>query len=191
MKKSPDSNVYKLALVRGMLEAIGENPDREGLRDTPKRVVKSWGELFSGYGMDAAKVLGTTFDAEGYSQMVVLKDIEFYSACEHHLQTFCGKAHIAYIPGKRVVGLSKLARLVDMFAKRLQIQERLTQQIGNAIHKHLKPKGVAVVLEAKHFCMLCRGVGKQNSVMQTSHLTGAFYDDHKCRDEFFKLIARR
>ncbi len=173
-----------------MIEAIGEDPSREGLLDTPKRVVKSWKDLYAGYDKDPKQVLGTTFDAEGYDQMVVLRDIEMYSTCEHHMLPFFGKAHIAYIPNKRVVGLSKLARLLECYSRRLQIQERLTQQIGNAIQEVLKPRGVAVVIEAKHFCMVARGIGKQNSVMTTSHLLGDFYKDQKCRDEFMTLIGK-
>lgn len=184
------SEDQKQNLIRGILMAIGENPDREGLLDTPKRVVKSWREIFSGYEKDPAAVLGTTFDAEGYDQMVVLKDIEMYSTCEHHMMPFIGKAHVAYIPGKRVVGLSKLARLVDLFSRRLQIQERLTAQIADALVKVLKPKGVAVVVEAKHFCMCARGVGKQHSVMQTSAMRGVFLKDAQCRNEFLNLLSK-
>lgn len=176
--------------VTRILEAIGEDPAREGLQDTPRRVVKSWREIFGGYLKKPEEVLGTTFDAEGYYQMVVLHDIEMFSTCEHHMLPFFGKAHVAYIPKKRVVGLSKLARLVEAYSRRLQIQERLTQQIAEAIQQVLDPVGVGVVIEAKHFCMVARGVGKQNSVMTTSHLIGAIKDEQDCRDEFLKLIGK-
>ena len=174
--------------ITRIIEAIGEKPDREGLLDTPRRVVKSWNEIFGGYQKDPKAVLGTTFDAEEYSQMVVLRDIEMFSTCEHHMLPFFGKAHVAYIPKKRVVGLSKLARLVECFSRRLQIQERLTKQIAEAIQEVLDPVGVGVVIEAKHFCMVARGVGKQNSVMTTSHLIGTIKDEVSCREEFLKLI---
>lgn len=173
-----------------ILEFIGENPNRDGLKDTPARVVKSWGEIFGGYRQDATQVLKRTFD-EAADQMVMLDNIEFYSTCEHHMQPFFGKAHVAYIPkGKAVVGISKLARTVEVFARRLQIQERLTKQIADAIQTALDPVGVAVMVEAKHFCMVCRGVNKQNSVMRTSALLGAFKEQAATRAEFFNLIGR-
>jgi GTP cyclohydrolase I len=156
-----------------MLQAIGENPARDGLRDTPSRVVRSWKELYKGYGEDPTTILGRTFEnTEGYNEMVVLRDIEMYSTCEHHLLPFFGKVHIAYIPTDRVVGISKLARLVECFSRRVQIQERLTQQIADTLEKVLNPLGVAVMIEAQHLCMLARGVAKQNSVMVTSALRG-------------------
>lgn len=166
-----------------------ENVDelREGTKDTPMRVAKAFGKLFEGYEKNVEDIL-TVFDAEGYDQMVLLKDIEFYSTCEHHMLPFFGKAHIAYIPNGKIVGISKLARVLDIFARRLQNQERITQQVVEAIEKHLQPLGVAVVLEAEHFCMRARGVEKQNSVMQTSKLTGAFDQNEKTRAEFFSLI---
>lgn len=179
---------YKLNLVKELLFAIGEDPAREGLLDTPKRVVKSWDDFFKGYRMDPKEVLGTTFEAEGYDQMILLRDIEMYSHCEHHMVNFNGRVHIAYIPSKRVVGLSKLARLVEVFSRRLQIQERLTQQIAESMWTILKPRGVAVMIEAKHFCMCARGVGKQNSVMQTTALKGLFKTDAKARTEFLQAI---
>lgn len=172
-----------------ILEHIGEDPHREGLRGTPERVVKSWLKLFGGYRQDPQAVLGTQFEGESYDQMVVLDNIEFFSTCEHHMQPFFGRAHVAYIPNKRVVGISKLARVVEVFARRLQIQERLTTQIAQAIEKALDPRGVGVVLEGQHFCMVCRGVEKQNSVMRTSTLLGAFRET-QVRAEFLTLIAR-
>lgn len=171
-------------LVKQMLDAIGENSSREGLLDTPKRVVKSWRELFSGYEQSPSSILERDFDGAGYDEMIVLRDIELYSTCEHHMLPFYGKAHVAYIPGARVVGLSKLARLVECFARRLQIQEKLTREIAEAIHECLAPKGVGVIIEAKHMCMVARGVGKQNSVMTTSALLGKFRDA-EVRAEFF------
>lgn len=177
------------AVVR-MLEVIGEDPNREGLLDTPKRVIKSYGTLFGGYKADPKELLKTTFHGEGYDQIVLLDNIEFFSTCEHHLLPFFGKAHVAYIPRKRVVGLSKLARIVECFSRRLQIQERLTDQIAGALDEALDPEGVAVVLQAKHFCMVARGVQKQNSVMTTSSLKGLFKTDTKARTEFMTLIGR-
>lgn len=176
-------------LVVRTLQMIGENPAREGLLKTPARVVASWKRLFGGYGQEAKDVLGTTFGSDGYDQMVCLRNVEFYSTCEHHLLPFAGQAHIAYIPKDRVVGISKLARLVEVFARRLQIQERLTQQIADAIQAVLDPKGVGVLLEAKHFCMVCRGVEKQHSVMVTSALRGAMLAEGPCRDEFLRVAV--
>ena len=172
--------------IRSLLLAIGEDPDREGLRDTPKRVAKSYLEIYGGYKVDVDSVL-TTFKNEGYNEMVTLKDIEFYSTCEHHLLPFTGKAHISYIPDKEIVGLSKLARVLDIYAKRLQVQERLTTQVADILNDKLKPKGVAVMLEAKHYCMLCRGVKKQNSVMVTTALKGV-YEKPEVRAEFLNSV---
>lgn len=174
-------------IVRNLIKAIGDDPDREGLVDTPKRVVKSWKELFGGYNMSPAEVLGTTFDSASYDQMVICQDIELFSTCEHHLLPFYGKVSIGYIPGDRVVGLSKLARLVEVFARRLQIQEKLTQQIADAMRDALQPKGVMVVVKAKHHCMCSRGVGKQNSWMVTSAIHGEF-ERAEVRGEFLRLI---
>lgn len=174
-------------LIKKILEHIGENPEREGLLDTPKRVIKSYKELFSGYGKDPREVLGTTFEKGSYDQMVICKDIELYSTCEHHMIPFFGKAHIGYIPGERVVGLSKLARLVEVYARRLQIQEKLTQQIADTMDEVLKPKGVIVVIESKHMCMCARGVSKQHSSMVTSAIKGAF-EDQEARQKFMSLI---
>lgn len=174
-------------LVQNMIRAMGDDPLREGVLDTPRRVVKSWKELFSGYRADPATVLGTTFEAEGYDQMVVCKDIELFSTCEHHLLPFFGKAHIGYVPGARVVGLSKLARLVEVFARRLQIQERLTEQIAVTLDQVLRPRGVIVVVQAKHMCMSARGVGKQHSEMMTSAIRGCL-EEAAARAEFLELI---
>lgn len=174
------------AVIR-MLEYIGEDPKREGLLGTPKRVVKSWKEIYGGYDVDIGSLL-TTFEDGACDEMVILKDIEFYTNCEHHMQPFFGKAHIAYLPDKRVIGVSKLARILDVFSRRLQIQERLGQQITEALMTHLRPKGAACVIEAKHFCMVCRGVKKQNSKMITSSLKGAFKDDATTRAELMNLI---
>ena len=178
-------------IVRAIIEAIGDNPDREGVLDTPKRVVKSWNEIYSGYKQNPEEILQRVFTDETYDQMILLKDIDFYSTCEHHMQPFFGKAHIAYIPdNKKVVGLSKLARLVECYSRRLQIQERLTQQIADAFFDIVQPRGVAVVLEGKHFCMVARGVQKQNGVMTTTALRGLFKDDAMCRNEFFGALKR-
>lgn len=176
-------------LVRKLIEHIGEDPDSEHCMDTPKRVIKSYRELFCGYTMTAEDALGTTFTANGYNQMVILRDIELYSTCAHHMIPFFGKAHIGYIPGKRVVGLSKLARLVEVFARRMQIQEQLTDQIANAMEKVLKPKGVMVVIEAKHMCMCARGIQKQHSSMVTSAIRGVFTKS-AARQEFMDLTSK-
>lgn len=176
--------------MRTLLVAIGEDPEREGLIDTPARVVRAWERLYGGYKEDPAEVLSTTF-CEACEDMVVLRDIEFYSTCEHHMIPFFGRASVGYIPGDRVVGVSKLARLVECFARRLQIQERLTNQVANAIDKYLSPKGVAVVMEAKHLCMVARGVEKQNSVMVTSAVRGAFKNSVATRNEFMAQVGLR
>lgn len=173
--------------IRCQLIHIGEEPNREGLRDTPSRVMRSWDTLYGGYNVDPKDVL-TFFEDDTSNEMVLLKDIEFYSTCEHHMLPFFGKCHIAYLPNKRVVGISKLARLMEVFSRRLQIQERLCQQITSAMDRLLLPKGSACVLEAQHFCMTSRGVQKQNSVMVTSSLTGAFQEDVRTRSEFMSLI---
>lgn len=182
-----ENSVDQQMLIKLLIELIGDNPNREGVKDTPKRVIKSFKELYSGYKIDPASVLQTTFEKNGYDEMVICKDIELYSTCEHHMIPFYGKAHVAYMPGKKVVGLSKLARLVDVFARRLQIQENLTEQIANTIQTVLKPKGVMVVIEAKHMCMCARGVGKQNSSMVTSAIRGCF-KRIEVREEFLRLI---
>lgn len=171
-----------------ILRAIGENPEREGLVKTPERVAKALQFLTHGYDVDAAEVLRSAMFEEEYSQMVVVKDIEVYSMCEHHMLPFFGKAHIAYIPNGHIVGLSKIPRVVDAFARRLQVQERLTNEIRDCIQQTLKPAGVAVVMECKHMCMAMRGVQKQNSVTTTSAFTGAFQND-VTRSEFLRLIT--
>jgi len=174
-------------LIREQLIRIGENPNREGLQDTPRRVEKSLRWLTRGYDMDVEEALGEAMFEEKHDSMVMVKDIELYSLCEHHLLPFFGKAHIAYIPDGRVVGLSKLPRVVDVFARRLQLQERLTEQIARAIQDTLQPRGVGVVVEAYHLCMMMRGVEKQNSKTITSAVHGAFRDDMRTRDEFLRL----
>lgn len=175
--------------VRTLIRWAGDDPTREGLIDTPKRVVKAYEEFFSGYTIDPASVLNRTFkEVEGYDEMIVLRDIVFKSHCEHHMVPFTGKAHVAYIPGCKVLGVSKLARLVDAYAKRLQVQEKLTAQIATTLHEVLKPRGVAVVIEATHMCMTTRGVGKPGAVMQTSQLLGLFKSDPRTRQELFSLL---
>lgn len=174
--------------IRAMLVAIGEDPDREGLKDTPDRVVRSWGEIFAGYGEDPSSILSTTFeDVNGYDEMILLRDIPFHSTCEHHMLPFQGRAHVGYLPSNRVVGLSKLARLVDCYARRLQIQERMTRDIATAMMTHLQPQGCGVVLEAEHGCMVCRGVKKEGARMVTSTLEGVFKTP-ATRAEFMSLI---
>jgi len=175
--------------IQEIISSIGDDPSREGVLDTPSRVIKSWGDLFSGYNQSPGDILKRDFEGCGYDQMVILKDIELYSTCEHHMLPFYGRAHVAYIPSDRVVGLSKLARLVDCFARRLQIQEKLTMDIANAINEHLNPIGVGVIIEAKHMCMIARGIAKQNSVMTTSCLLGKFRES-EVRAEFLNLISR-
>jgi GTP cyclohydrolase I len=175
-------------LVRRQLELLGEDPGREGLLRTPERVAASLAWLTRGYEMDAAKVVGQgIFDADGASNMVMVRDIELYSLCEHHLLPFFGKAHIAYIPNGKIVGLSKLPRLVEVYARRLQVQERLTEQIASAIQETLNPQGVGVVIEAYHLCMMMRGVEKQNSKTITSAVRGLFRSDPRTREEFLSL----
>ncbi|NLO50366.1 MAG: GTP cyclohydrolase I FolE [Bacteroidales bacterium] len=171
-----------------ILKLMGENPEREGLLKTPQRVAKALQFLTHGYDLDPREILRSAMFAEDYRQMVLVKDIEVYSMCEHHMLPFFGKAHVAYIPNGHIVGLSKLPRVVDAFARRLQVQERLTTQIKEAIHDTLKPLGVAVVIEAQHMCMSMRGIQKQNSVTTTSDFNGAFLSD-KTRAEFIHLIG--
>ena len=174
---------------RKIIELTGEDADREGLIKTPERAAKALQFNTQGYGQDAVAVLNSARFKEQVSEMVIVKDIELYSMCEHHLHPFIGKAHIAYIPNGFITGLSKLARVVDIFARRLQVQERLTTQILGAIKESLNPQGVAVVIEAKHLCMMMRGVQKQNSVTTTSAFDGVFLDNHITRNEFLKLIT--
>jgi len=175
-------------LVRKMFVEVGEDPNREGLQQTPERFAKAFRFLTSGYNMDAAKILNGAMFSVCYDEMVVVKDIEMYSLCEHHLLPFFGKCHVAYLPNKKVVGLSKIARLVNMYARRLQIQERLTNQIAQTIEEQLNPQGVGVIIEARHLCMVMRGVEKQNSLAVTSAMLGAFRDNKETRDEFLSLV---
>jgi len=174
---------------RSILKDLGENPDREGLQKTPERVAKALQFLTHGYELDPAQILRSAMFSEAYQQMVIVKDIELYSLCEHHVLPFFGKCHVAYIPKGRIVGLSKIARVVDAFARRLQVQERLTVDIRNCIDKALKPQGVAVVIEAQHMCMVMRGIQKQHSIATTSAFTGEF-NSEKTRAEFMRLISR-
>lgn len=179
-EQGAESNIVRL------LEFIGEDPNREGLKETPGRVLRAYGELFSGYGENVDSIL-KLFEDGACDEMVLLKNVEFTSFCEHHMLPFNGLAHVAYLPNGRVIGVSKLARIVEVFSKRLQIQERLTQQITEALDKYLSPLGSACVVEARHECMACRGVKKQNAVMVTSSLTGRFRDS-AVRQEFFSLV---
>ena len=174
-------------IIRRQLELVGEDPHREGLLKTPERVAKSMSWLTRGYAMDVADVVGDAVFEEAHASMVMVRDIELYSMCEHHMLPFFGKAHIAYIPNGRIVGLSKLPRIVEIFARRLQVQERLTEQVAQAIEDVLKPQGVGVVIECEHLCMMMRGVEKQNSRTITSALRGSFRDDAMTRDEFLRL----
>ena len=179
--------------IREQLTAIGEDPTREGLVETPNRILRSWDEIYSGYHKKPEDIL-TVFAADGYQQIILLKDIEMFSMCEHHMLPFFGKAHIAYIPNDKVIGISKLARLLDIYARRLQIQERIGEQVTDALMEFLHPKAAACIIEAQHFCMKMRGVEKQNSVMVTSSLKGSFLDDtpqgHASRNELMDLIKR-
>ncbi|WP_311971619.1 GTP cyclohydrolase I FolE [Pseudomonas baltica] len=175
---------------REILRKLGEDPDREGLRDTPKRAAKAMQYLCHGYTQTVEEIVNGALFASDNDEMVIVKDIELYSLCEHHLLPFIGKAHVAYIPTGKVVGLSKIARIVDMFARRLQIQENLTREIADAIQSVTAASGVAVVIEAKHMCMMMRGVEKQNSLMNTSVMLGAFRESSTTRQEFLQLIRR-
>ncbi len=187
-----DAKIQQISSHYGdILSAIGEDPQREGLKRTPERVAKALQYLTHGYGMDPSAILRGALFTEEYSQMVLVKDIEVYSMCEHHMLPFFGKAHVAYIPNGRIVGLSKIPRVVDAFARRLQVQERLTNDIRDCIHETLQPLGVAVVLECSHLCMQMRGIQKQNSVTTTSAFTGIFLEDHRSREEFIKLISAK
>ncbi len=175
-------------LIAELLKTVEPDISREGLLDTPRRVDEAWDHLFSGYDKKPEDIL-TVFENEGYDEMILVKDIEFYSHCEHHMLPFFGKAHVAYIPKDKIIGLSKMPRLVEIFSRRLQNQERLTTQIADALENLLAPKGVAVVIEAKHFCMMARGVEKQGSAVTTSALKGLFKKDASTRGEFLKLIG--
>ena len=175
--------------VRIMLAWAGDDPTREGLLETPKRVVKAYEEFFNGYNKDPDEILNKTFEeVAGYDEMIIIKDIQLESTCEHHMAPILGKAHVAYIPNKRVVGISKLARIVDVYGKRLQTQETMTAQIADTIQRVLDPKGVAVVIDAAHQCMTTRGVHKENSTTITSRMIGVFRSDYRTRSEFMNLI---
>lgn len=188
-KKMSDNYNKDLAKnIKSILTEIGESPEREGLIKTPERVAKSMRFLTNGYKENPSKILKAAMFAENYSQMVLVKDIEIYSLCEHHILPFFGKAHIAYIPNGHIVGLSKMPRIVDVFARRLQVQERLTDEIKDCLQNTLNPKGVAVVIEAQHLCMQMRGVQKQHSSTTTSAFSGIFLKDDKTRSEFMNLI---
>ena len=177
--------------VRTLIRWAGDDPDREGLLETPDRVVRSYVEFFSGYGQDPNEILAKTFsEVDGYDEMIVMNDIRFESHCEHHMVPIIGKAHIGYLPDKRVVGISKLARLVDVYARRLQIQEKMTVQIADTLQEVLQPKGVGVVVEAAHQCMTTRGVHKPGAALVTSRMLGAFRKDVSTRREFLAIIAR-
>ncbi len=197
--KSPSSAIIERptreeaeAAVRTLIRWAGDNPQREGLLETPARVVRSYEEFFAGYGEDPAQILARTFsEVEGYDEMIVLTDIRFESHCEHHMVPIIGKAHIAYMPAHRVVGISKLARLVEVYAKRLQIQEKMTAQIADTLNEILQPNGVAVVIEAGHQCMTTRGVHKPGVSMVTSRMLGAFRENLSTREEFLAMIGRK
>jgi len=187
--KDRPARVEAEAAVRTLIKWAGDDPDREGLLDTPARVVRAYEEYFKGYHADPEEILQRTFkEVEGYDEMVLLKDIRFESHCEHHMAAIIGKAHVAYLPKNRVVGISKLARVVELYAQRLQIQEKMTAQIAATINDVLHPQGVAVVLEAAHQCMTCRGVHKTGVTMVTSKMVGAFRDHDRTRREFLSMI---
>ena len=177
--------------VTSILNEIGEDPNREGLLKTPKRVAKAYEFLTRGYRKDIEKVLNGAIFSEDYDEMVIVKDIDYYSLCEHHMIPFYGKIHVAYIPNGKIVGISKIPRIVDVFARRLQIQERMTQQIADTLNDALNPQGVAVVCEGYHMCMMMRGVQKQNSITTTSAMRGIFRESRRTRAEFLNLIARK
>ena len=193
MEDTPPSE-RQLALansVTQILEGLGEDPNREGLKRTPLRVARSLEFLTSGYVQDVESVINGAIFSENCDEMVLVRDVEVYSLCEHHMLPFFGRCHVAYLPAGRVIGLSKIARVVDIFAHRLQVQERLTSQIAHALQEGLQPKGVAVVMEARHLCMMMRGVQKQNSLATTSCMLGRFREDPKTRSEFLTLIGQR
>lgn len=180
----------KQAIIKELLAELGDDPSRDGLLKTPSRVARMYEFLTKGYQQNIDQVMNGAVFEEKYSEMVIVKDIDFFSLCEHHLLPFFGKCHVAYIPNGRIVGLSKLPRIVEVFARRLQVQERLTQQIADTLYQHLRPEGVAVVMEARHLCMIMRGVEKLNSVATTSAMLGVFRDDVKTRSEFLTLIKK-
>jgi GTP cyclohydrolase I len=187
-KKSIDLDVIE-AQVKLLLEELGEDPQREGLLKTPNRVAKAYEFLTRGYREDINKVINGAVFEEKYDEMVIVKDVDFFSLCEHHMLPFFGKVHIAYIPDGKIVGLSKMPRIVDVFARRLQVQERMTQEIADTLDKYLQPRGVGVVSEARHMCMMMRGVEKQNSVATASAMHGIFKEDARTRSEFLNLIS--
>lgn len=176
-------------LVAEMIRRLGDDPTRPGMKKTPERVARAMEFLTSGYTSSPAEVVGDALFSEGHESMVLVKDIELYSLCEHHMLPFFGKAHVAYIPNGRIMGLSKVARIVEVFARRFQVQERLTEQVAQAVWETTEPQGVAVVVEAYHLCMMMRGVQKQNSKTITSAMRGSFLDDHRTRDEFMRLVT--
>jgi GTP cyclohydrolase IA len=180
------------AAVRTLLRWAGDDPDREGLRDTPARVARAYGDWFSGYALDPGDYLRRTFEeVAGYDELIVLRDIEFESHCEHHMAPIIGHAHIGYLPDRRVVGISKLARVVDVFARRFQVQEKMTAQIAGCINDILQPRGVGVMIEAVHQCMTTRGIHKRGVSMVTSQMLGAFRDDGRTRAEFLQMVAQK
>lgn len=185
---NPQNNDALEKAVNQILAAIGENPKREGLLKTPKRVAKAYQFLTKGYGQDPVEMINNAFFTEKQDEMILVKNIDFYSLCEHHMLPFFGKAHVAYLPDDRIIGLSKIARLVEIYARRLQVQERLTRQVADTLNDCLKPKGVAVVVEAKHMCMQMRGVQKTQAVMSTSAMLGAFHQQ-ATRSEFLAMIS--
>ncbi len=188
MKAIPAAELEKT--IAGLLRQIGEDPARDGLLRTPHRVAKAWQFLTSGYDKDPDEVINNAVFREKYDEMVIVRDIDFFSLCEHHLLPFYGKVHIAYIPKGKIVGLSKLPRIVEVFSRRLQVQERMTQQIAETLYRALEPDGVAVVVEARHLCMMMRGVEKQNSLATTSAMLGSFRDDERTRTEFLNLSGK-
>ncbi len=177
-------------LIKEMLSQLGEDPAREGLIKTPERVAKAYGFLTEGYRMDVEDIVNEAIFHESYDEMVLVKDIDFFSLCEHHMLPFFGVCHVAYIPDGKIIGLSKIARLVDMFSKRFQVQERMTTQIAETLNNYLAPKGVGVIATAQHLCMMMRGVQKQNAIMTTSSMMGLFKSDHRTRTEFLSLVEQ-
>ena len=190
IKSAKTSENQALEAVKTLIKWAGDNPEREGLKETPKRVIKSYKDFFSGYNSDPREILSKKFkEVDGYDEIIILKNIRLESHCEHHMVPFIGTAHVGYLPKNKVVGLSKLARLVEAFAKRLQIQEKLTAQIANAIDEVLQPKGVGVIIEASHLCVATRGIHKPDSKMVTSRMLGTFRSDQATRKEFLELVG--